>query len=59
MNGFLCTNILSLACFSRLPKLSIGQFHEGDTYVVKWKYMISTAGEFYVEGVHSSVVFVN
>ncbi|XP_056111551.1 supervillin a isoform X12 [Rhinichthys klamathensis goyatoka] len=29
--------------YSRLPKLSIGQFHEGDTYVVKWKYMISTA----------------
>ncbi|XP_077057049.1 supervillin a isoform X37 [Siphateles boraxobius] len=29
--------------YSRLPKLSIGQFHEGDSYVVKWKYMISTA----------------
>uniref|UniRef100_A0A8C2DI08 Supervillin a n=1 Tax=Cyprinus carpio TaxID=7962 RepID=A0A8C2DI08_CYPCA len=29
--------------YSRLPKQSIGQFHEGDTYVVKWKYMISTA----------------
>ncbi|XP_066573890.1 supervillin a isoform X2 [Amia ocellicauda] len=29
--------------YSRLPKLSIGQFHEGDTYVVKWKYMVSTA----------------
>ncbi|KFZ56383.1 Supervillin, partial [Antrostomus carolinensis] len=24
--------------YSRLPKQSIGQFHEGDTYVVKWKY---------------------
>ncbi|XP_074841051.1 supervillin isoform X15 [Carettochelys insculpta] len=29
--------------YSRLPKQSIGQFHEGDTYVVKWKYMASTA----------------
>ncbi|KAK3529537.1 hypothetical protein QTP70_032053 [Hemibagrus guttatus] len=29
--------------YSRLPQQSIGQFHEGDTYVVKWKYMISTA----------------
>uniref|UniRef100_A0A4W3H272 Supervillin n=1 Tax=Callorhinchus milii TaxID=7868 RepID=A0A4W3H272_CALMI len=29
--------------YSRLPKQSIGQFHEGDTYVVKWKYLVSTA----------------
>nr|XP_029517468.1 supervillin-like isoform X8 [Oncorhynchus nerka] len=29
--------------YSRLPKQSVGQFHEGDTYVVKWKYMVSTA----------------
>ncbi|XP_076855694.1 supervillin a isoform X4 [Brachyhypopomus gauderio] len=29
--------------YSRQPKQSIGQFHEGDTYVVKWKFMISTA----------------
>ncbi|KAM9712870.1 supervillin a isoform 7-T7 [Menidia menidia] len=29
--------------YSRLPHQSIGQFHEGDAYVVKWKYMISTA----------------
>ena len=29
--------------FSRLPKQSIGQFHEGDAYVVKWKYMVSAA----------------
>ncbi|XP_068942500.1 supervillin isoform X4 [Petaurus breviceps papuanus] len=29
--------------YSRLPKQSIGQFHEGDTYVVKWKFMVSTA----------------
>lgn len=30
--------------YSRLPRQSIGQFHEGDTYVVKWKYMVRTAG---------------
>ncbi|XP_060950128.1 supervillin a [Limanda limanda] len=29
--------------YSRQPHQSIGQFHEGDTYVVKWKYMVSTA----------------
>uniref|UniRef100_A0A8C1SST5 Supervillin n=1 Tax=Cyprinus carpio TaxID=7962 RepID=A0A8C1SST5_CYPCA len=29
--------------YSRLPKQSIGQFHEGDAYVVKWKYMVSAA----------------
>uniref|UniRef100_A0A8D2LU55 Supervillin n=1 Tax=Varanus komodoensis TaxID=61221 RepID=A0A8D2LU55_VARKO len=29
--------------YSRLPKQSIGQFHEGDTYVVKWKYLVSTS----------------
>ncbi|XP_064361922.1 supervillin isoform X15 [Dromaius novaehollandiae] len=34
--------------YSRLPKQSIGQFHEGDTYVVKWKYMVSTTAMFYV-----------
>ncbi|KAG7281599.1 hypothetical protein CRUP_033709, partial [Coryphaenoides rupestris] len=28
--------------YSRLPRQSIGQFHEGDTYVVKWNYMVST-----------------
>ena len=31
--------------YSRLPKQSIGQFHEGDAYVVKWTYMVSTAGQ--------------
>lgn len=30
--------------YSRLPKQSIGQFHEGDTYVVKSKYLVSTTG---------------
>ncbi|XP_065804857.1 supervillin a isoform X15 [Labrus bergylta] len=29
--------------YSRLPLQSIGQFHEGDTYVMKWKYMVSAA----------------
>ncbi|XP_053529834.1 supervillin isoform X7 [Ictalurus punctatus] len=29
--------------YSRLPKQSIGQFHDGDAYVVKWKYMVSAA----------------
>ncbi|KAG9471464.1 hypothetical protein GDO78_014628 [Eleutherodactylus coqui] len=28
--------------YSRLPAQSIGQFHEGDAYVVKWKYLVST-----------------
>uniref|UniRef100_A0A8C2ZSB5 Supervillin n=1 Tax=Cyclopterus lumpus TaxID=8103 RepID=A0A8C2ZSB5_CYCLU len=29
--------------YSRLPRQSIGQFHEGDAYVVKWKYMFNTS----------------
>ncbi|XP_055721942.1 supervillin-like isoform X1 [Salvelinus fontinalis] len=29
--------------YSRLPQQSIGQFHEGDAYVVKWKYTVSAA----------------
>uniref|UniRef100_A0A3B3SGG6 Supervillin n=1 Tax=Paramormyrops kingsleyae TaxID=1676925 RepID=A0A3B3SGG6_9TELE len=29
--------------YSRLPQQSIGQFHEGDAYVVKWQYMVSAA----------------
>lgn len=31
--------------YSRLPRQSIGQFHEGDAYVVKWKYTASSAGQ--------------
>ncbi|KAG5265310.1 hypothetical protein AALO_G00240830 [Alosa alosa] len=27
--------------YSRLPRQSVGQFHEGDAYVVKWKYMVT------------------
>lgn len=30
--------------YSRLPRQSIGQFHEGDAYVVKWKCMVSASG---------------
>lgn len=30
--------------YSRLPRQSIGQFHEGDAYVLKWKFMVSTSG---------------
>ncbi|KAM9323583.1 supervillin isoform 2-T2 [Pholidichthys leucotaenia] len=29
--------------YSRLPRQSIGQFHEGDAYVVKWKFMVITS----------------
>lgn len=31
--------------YSRLPRQSIGHFHEGDAYVVKWKYMVNTSGQ--------------
>ena len=27
-----------------MPKASYGQFHRGDTYVVRWQYMITNAG---------------
>lgn len=33
--------------YSCLPRQSIGQFHEADAYVVKWKYMVSTLGNCY------------
>jgi supervillin len=39
--------------YSRLPRQSIGQFHEGDAYVVKWKYMVSTAVGSRQKGEHS------
>ncbi|XP_015830099.1 supervillin isoform X8 [Nothobranchius furzeri] len=29
--------------YSRLPRQSIGQFHEGDAYVVKWKFTVNTS----------------
>ncbi|XP_037313234.2 supervillin-like isoform X1 [Pungitius pungitius] len=29
--------------YSRLPRQSIGHFHEGDAYVVKWKYTVNTS----------------
>ncbi|XP_046380954.2 supervillin-like isoform X3 [Haliotis rufescens] len=28
----------------KMPETSYGQFHEGDTYVVRWQYMIANAG---------------
>lgn len=31
----------------KMPETSYGQFHEGDTYVVRWQYMIANAGEFF------------
>uniref|UniRef100_A0A8C3WJS7 Supervillin n=1 Tax=Catagonus wagneri TaxID=51154 RepID=A0A8C3WJS7_9CETA len=39
--------------YSRLPKQSIGQFHEGDAYVVKWKFTVSTAVGSRQKGEHS------
>nr|XP_045004889.1 supervillin isoform X2 [Jaculus jaculus] len=39
--------------YSRLPRQSIGQFHEGDAYVVKWKFMVSTAVGSRQKGEHS------
>lgn len=33
--------------YSCLPRQSIGQFHEADAYVIKWKYMVSTLGNCY------------
>ena len=29
---------------SVLPKESLGQFHEGDTYVVRWQYRVESTG---------------
>uniref|UniRef100_A0A8C6EZI7 Supervillin n=1 Tax=Marmota marmota marmota TaxID=9994 RepID=A0A8C6EZI7_MARMA len=42
--------------YSRLPRQSIGQFHEGDAYVVKWKYMVSTTVGSRQKGEHSARV---
>lgn len=28
-----------------LPKESLGQLHEGDAYIIRWKYSITTLGE--------------
>uniref|UniRef100_A0A8C4N4K3 Gelsolin-like domain-containing protein n=1 Tax=Eptatretus burgeri TaxID=7764 RepID=A0A8C4N4K3_EPTBU len=30
--------------YSRLPRPSVGQFHEGDTYVVKWRCLLMPTG---------------
>lgn len=29
----------------KIPETSYGQFHDGDTYVVRWQYMITSKGE--------------
>lgn len=31
-----------------LPKESLGQLHEGDAYIIRWKYSITTLGESYI-----------
>ncbi len=31
----------------KMPDDSYGQFHEEDTYVVRWQYMIANAGQFH------------
>ena len=36
-----------------IPAESVGQLHEGDTYVIRWKYSITSVGEL---GVMGSVV---
>ena len=33
---------------SQVEDHSYGQFHEGDTYVIRWQYMIVNAGMFKV-----------
>lgn len=32
-------------CEEELPKESLGQFHEGDAYIIRWTYSITTLGE--------------
>lgn len=29
---------------TELPKSSVGQFHSGDSYVVRWQYSITVTG---------------
>ncbi|XP_060048482.1 supervillin isoform X2 [Erinaceus europaeus] len=40
--------------YSRLPRQSVGQFHEGDAYVVKWKFLVSTAVGSRLKGEHAA-----
>ena len=35
---------------------SYGQFHEGDTYVVRWNYVISQKGKITVTTIQSDMV---
>ncbi|XP_033727899.1 supervillin-like isoform X5 [Pecten maximus] len=37
----------------KMPDLSFGQFHDGDTYVVRWQYMITQAGTKGLKGTQS------
>lgn len=32
-------------CEEELPKESVGQLHEGDAYIIRWTYSITTLGE--------------
>ena len=32
----------------KMPKAGYGQFHDGDTYVVRWQYMIHQIGQYYL-----------
>ncbi|KAH9498340.1 hypothetical protein Btru_006592 [Bulinus truncatus] len=40
---------------SKLPQASHGQFHEGDTYVVRWQYMIASANLRNVKGAAKNI----
>ena len=37
---------------SEVEVTSFGQFHEGDTYVVRWQYMMVNAGEWGGGAIH-------
>ncbi|KAK3605398.1 hypothetical protein CHS0354_036306 [Potamilus streckersoni] len=41
----------------KLPNHSYGQFHEGDTYVVRWQYMITTSGAKDLKGQQSKISY--
>lgn len=32
-------------CEEELPKESVGQLHEGDAYIIRWTYSVTTLGE--------------
>ncbi|KAL3854898.1 hypothetical protein ACJMK2_014134 [Sinanodonta woodiana] len=41
----------------KIPDHSYGQFHEGDTYVVRWQYMITTSGAKDLKGQQSKISY--